>query len=192
MLGMSSDLKTGKRARTRVTLIATALALFQERGIQRTSLDEVAARAGVTKGSVYSSFRNKDELVVAVMETQSVELQPALRPGMSDAELYRAIGEAVVGMMPAAHARGALLAEFHLYAVTHEALRPWLSTAYAEAFERLAAEVAALGLDRPRPTRSQMLTIQALILGLVQQRALTPDLVTDENIVAVFEGLASA
>jgi len=187
---MSSELQLGKRARTRATLITIAFELFREKGIVRTSLEEVATRAGMTKGAVYSSFRSKQELVAAVMEAESLEIQPAFRPGMSEREIYRAVGEAVVAMMPTVHAHGALVVEFHLYAITHEALRPWLSAAYAKAFQGVIGQVTDLNPDRPAPPHHKILTVQALILGLVQQRLLTPELVSDEEIMAVFEGLA--
>jgi len=48
-------------------LLAAALALFVERGYAATRLQDIAARAGVTKGTIYRYFRNKDELFNAVV-----------------------------------------------------------------------------------------------------------------------------
>jgi AcrR family transcriptional regulator len=48
-------------------LIAAALACFAERGFAATRLDDVAARAGVTKGTVYLYFSNKEGLFKAVV-----------------------------------------------------------------------------------------------------------------------------
>jgi AcrR family transcriptional regulator len=48
-------------------LIAAALALFAERGYTATRLAEVAARAGVSKGTVYLYFSSKEELFKAVV-----------------------------------------------------------------------------------------------------------------------------
>src|SRR6185503_20696440 len=55
-----------KRERTRAKLVAAAVALFQARGIDSVSLDEVAAHAGLTKGAIYGNFEGKDDLVYAV------------------------------------------------------------------------------------------------------------------------------
>ncbi len=44
-----------------------ALACFAERGFAATRLDEVAKRAGVTKGTLYLYFPNKEELFKAVV-----------------------------------------------------------------------------------------------------------------------------
>src|ERR671925_266948 len=48
-------------------ILAAALACFAERGFAATRLDEVAGRAGVTKGTVYLYFPSKEELFKAVV-----------------------------------------------------------------------------------------------------------------------------
>lgn len=56
-------------------LLAAALDLFVERGYAATRLDDVASRAGVSKGTLYLYFANKEELFKAVVRTSMV---PAL------------------------------------------------------------------------------------------------------------------
>ena len=53
----------GKRER----LVEGATALFHEQGVHRTTIAEVAERAGVPLGNVYYYFKSKDELVAAVL-----------------------------------------------------------------------------------------------------------------------------
>lgn len=48
-------------------LLAAALDLFVERGYAATRLDDVAAKAGVSKGTLYLYFANKEELFKAVV-----------------------------------------------------------------------------------------------------------------------------
>ena len=48
-------------------ITAAALELFVERGFAATRLEDVAARAGVSKGTVYLYFANKEELFKAVV-----------------------------------------------------------------------------------------------------------------------------
>ena len=48
-------------------LLAAALELFVERGFAATRLDDVAARAGVSKGTLYLYFAGKDDLFKAVV-----------------------------------------------------------------------------------------------------------------------------
>lgn len=56
------------QARTREQLVATAKDLFLRDGYSATSLEKVADEAGYSKGAVYSNFRNKDELCLAVLD----------------------------------------------------------------------------------------------------------------------------
>jgi AcrR family transcriptional regulator len=62
-------------------LIAAALQLFVERGYAATRLADVAARAQVSKGTLYLYFRNKEELVQAVVRqglVHTIEMGEAL------------------------------------------------------------------------------------------------------------------
>jgi len=49
----------------REELAQAAFDLFADRGINGVTLDEVAARAGVTKGSLYWHYQSKKELILA-------------------------------------------------------------------------------------------------------------------------------
>jgi AcrR family transcriptional regulator len=49
-------------------LLEAALHVFAESGYRKTSLDDVARRAGVTKGTIYHYFDTKEALLLAVVE----------------------------------------------------------------------------------------------------------------------------
>lgn len=51
---------------TRDQILDAAERVFAERGVAHTSLEDVAARAGFTRGAIYGHFRNKGELFVAM------------------------------------------------------------------------------------------------------------------------------
>jgi AcrR family transcriptional regulator len=53
-------------------LLDAALDLFVERGFTATRLDDVAARAGVSKGTLYLYFANKEELFKAVVRESMI------------------------------------------------------------------------------------------------------------------------
>jgi AcrR family transcriptional regulator len=53
-------------------LLAAALAQFVERGFAATRLEDVARRAGVSKGTLYLYFENKEELFKAVVREHIV------------------------------------------------------------------------------------------------------------------------
>jgi len=66
-------------------IIAAALDLFVERGFATTRLEDVAARAGVSKGTLYLYFENKEELFKAVVRGN---ILPVLRHGEALVESF--------------------------------------------------------------------------------------------------------
>ncbi len=194
---MSPDSATtassSKRARTRARLIETAHALFLEKGVQRTSLQDIAARAGVTKGAIYSSFRSKEELVAAVAAATAIALKPALSPGMEIEAMLEALGAEAVSRMPQVKARAALAAEFSLYALTHEDLRRLMEADQAKAYAAVLEQAERLlPSDLALSPRQVVLMLQALTVGFFQQRTLYPSLYADEDVMAAFRAIGLA
>lgn len=67
-----------QRQHNKVLLLEAAERIFATRGVEGASLDDVALEAGLTKGAVYSNFRNKGELILEVIryrQTRSHEAQ---------------------------------------------------------------------------------------------------------------------
>lgn len=52
---------------TRQAILQSALDTFYERGYSKTTFDEIAHRINLTKGAVYWHFRNKPDLVAAIL-----------------------------------------------------------------------------------------------------------------------------
>ena len=67
-------------------LMAAALELFVEKGFAATRLDDVAARAGVSKGTLYLYFDGKDALFKAVVEQGIVPLFVAAEQQIAEFE----------------------------------------------------------------------------------------------------------
>lgn len=66
-------------------IVAAALAVFAERGFAASRLDDIAARAGVTRGTLYLYFESKEELFKAVVR-QSILPIIARAEGMAAGE----------------------------------------------------------------------------------------------------------
>ena len=49
-------------------ILDAALRVFAQRGLHQTSLEEVAKEAGISKGTIYLYFKNKEELFVAAAQ----------------------------------------------------------------------------------------------------------------------------
>lgn len=59
-----------RRDEVRARVLAAAATVFAEQGFAASTMDDVAATAGFTKGAVYSNFASKDELFLALMDAQ--------------------------------------------------------------------------------------------------------------------------
>jgi TetR/AcrR family acrAB operon transcriptional repressor len=60
---------------TRNRLLDTAEHVFNERGVSRTSLAEIAESAGLTRGAIYWHFKNKLDLFNAMMERVTLPME---------------------------------------------------------------------------------------------------------------------
>jgi AcrR family transcriptional regulator len=181
-----------KRTVTRARVLEAAAAAIEATGFQRTSLDEIAARAGLTKGAVYSSFASKDELFLAVLEEKPLRLDPKLRPHMTKEEYFRALGESASALLPRAREQAAFFAEFMLYALTHEEMRERMARRYADRFRELASSAPLDSSERlALPGRDMSNLIQALSLGLLFQHMMTPQEITPELVIKAFDLLAA-
>jgi AcrR family transcriptional regulator len=76
-------------------ILRTAADLFRERGYRATTLDDIAARLGTSKPSLYTHFHSKDEMLAAIsretVETFTRELGIVLQSGLSPEEKLRRI-----------------------------------------------------------------------------------------------------
>jgi AcrR family transcriptional regulator len=66
--------RAAKKERTRRSLIEAATEVIAERGFHAASLMEVASRAGLTTGAIYSNFRSKEDLFLAVIQDVAIPL----------------------------------------------------------------------------------------------------------------------
>ena len=60
--------------RTRQSILAAARRVFARQGVTRTTLGEIAAAAGVTRGAIYWHFANKTALFFAMREQMAVPM----------------------------------------------------------------------------------------------------------------------
>ena len=183
--------KGDKRDRTRATLLEAARTLIREKGYERTTLEEVASRAGMTTGAIYGNFKNRDELFIALGQTYWPPVKPHIKSGATFAEAMRALAKATLAAVderrPVAIGRLTGLA----YTLKSPELRTRVHDITQSSYE-FGAEWLAL-FDRselPMPPKQLVRVIHALIEGLMMQRILTPDLCPDEVFYAAFGALA--
>jgi AcrR family transcriptional regulator len=184
--------KGDKRQRTRTRLLDAALSLTREKGFDRTTLQDVAGRAGMTTGAIYGNFRNREALFMALAERQWAPVRPVFAPGSGFAEKMRAVSEAVLASIPDRRDAAVGALTFRAYALSHEDIRRQVTDSMARGFDGGAAwfEAVCAEGELPMPADVLVRVINALIEGLLFQRFLTPELMPDEVFHAAFGALA--
>jgi AcrR family transcriptional regulator len=183
-----------RRNQTRHELLAAAEACFVTRGFHATSVDQVAERAGYTKGAVYSNFASKEDLFFAVYERRVERFLPELEGALSEAT---DVGEALLSVTATHRARRereqdgwlAVFLEFWTHVLRHPEHRARFAAIhgryllpFSAALERWAAEhEVELPLDAHRLTVA--LTVMATGLGL--ERLTQPDVIDADLAVQV-------
>src|SRR5580658_9202510 len=115
--------KTKHQVRTEETqgkILDAAQAVFSDQGFEKTQLEEIAARAGYTRGAIYAHYASKEDLFLALMEQRVLNKFIAIRQAI-EAESVIAERPAIFRRWLAAqagdHTWGTLMLEFKLYAL---------------------------------------------------------------------------
>jgi AcrR family transcriptional regulator len=176
-----------RRAMTREHLLEAAAVVFARNGYHGASLDEVAAAAGFTKGAVYSNFKSKEDLFLALLDHR-IETMTAAFSAELDAPAES--GDDQLRRIQALIARGfdwdqgALHFEFMAYAARNPETRAKLAASarrgrdatvrlITEEHERLGTVPAY-----PIPVLAQMML--SLFDGLASLWFLDPELVDND------------
>ncbi|WP_340646720.1 TetR family transcriptional regulator [Phenylobacterium sp.] len=183
--------KGDKRERTRHALLKAASATIREKGYEGTTLDDVAGRAGMSRGAIYGNFKNRDDLFMAVAQDQWRPLlsEVALRETLT--AYLRAIGEAVAEAALARRRGGVHAAAYRVYLHTHEEMRERVA-AQDQATQRALGEhlLDAFGAEAlPMPPEQFARLIHVLAAGLLFAHFDAPEHVTPDFIIASFEAL---
>ena len=88
---MTSEPKTRRGQASRERIIASAADLVGERGVHGTSLEDVLATAGASKSQLYHYFRDKADLVRAVVARQTERVLDAQMPLLDELDSWAAI-----------------------------------------------------------------------------------------------------
>jgi AcrR family transcriptional regulator len=184
--------KGDKRERTRAQLVDAAAAVIGEKGWDKTSLEEVARRAGMTRGAIYGNFASREELFLAVVQTRWKPAAPPYTPGATFRQHMHAIGKAVAASGPERRAQALGALSFMLYALTHEDMRTRVEKLNAEIYKRAADGLKKIFPQEELPMAPEHLVpaLHALSDGLTFLRFLMPELITEQVIIGAFDALA--
>jgi AcrR family transcriptional regulator len=184
----TARLRGGKRERTRARLIEATLQVATERGLAGATLDAIAARAGMTKGAIYSNFAGRAELLVAARASKSIALAGL---GAEGPVPLMALAEQLVTAIERARTEARFLGEYLAHAIADPELGRRVAADYERQFGVVGEAVArTYGDGLGVPAKDLPVIIQSLSLGFLYQSLLTPQAVTRETVVAAFRLLA--
>lgn len=180
-----------KRERTRAALLEAARALVREKGYERTTLEEVAARAGMTTGAIYGNFRNRDELFIALGLAYWPPIKPDIGTGASFAEAMAALAHATIAAVDDRKSAAVGRLTGLAYTLNNAELQSRVRDITKQSYDTGAEWLRSFDPnDLPMPADQLVRVIHCLIEGLVMQRILTPDLCPDEVFYSAFGALA--
>jgi AcrR family transcriptional regulator len=169
------------RDETRERIFAAAAGVFAEHGVAATTVEQIAAAAGFSRGAFYSNFDTKDELAVAMLDdhvTRSgVHNRALMRDHPDAAGLVQALRDDLDRQDPL-HRNPLLQVELMLYVARRPDLRPLMGERLAS-LRRLVGEVAvsalaADGVEDADPDAVGTILV-ALEDGLRLHRLVDPD-----------------
>jgi AcrR family transcriptional regulator len=153
-------------------ILAAAMAVFAEKGFAAARLDEIARRAGVSKGALYLYFETKEEIFRAVVEQaiapnmRAIRQMIAAHPGPIE-DLLRAIPERIVAVTEAYPVGGVVKMVIGEARNFPEIARVWHDDLVAEilgALEDAIRAAQARGEARPGEPRIYAMQFAAPIL----------------------------
>ena len=202
VFGGKRDINRRKRVQD---LIDAGLSLFLERGIEAVTIDEVAREAGMAKGNFYRYFRDKADLVEAVIEPVASTTREAVQAcddrlreadGRDDAvAAYGELGNRLIGAL-AMHpdAMCLYLQERRAPATTARQAISDLATDLddrAITLSQVAVDRQLVAISDPRVSAVAVLgAVEALALASVRNQVQMDPIATTKSLISiVLEGL---
>ena len=93
------SLKEKQRQEREALILQVAEEVLMEKGYYETSIDEIAARVGIAKGTVYLHFPSKEDLVVAIFERDIQNITEHVQATISTDRTARAKMEAILQLL---------------------------------------------------------------------------------------------
>jgi AcrR family transcriptional regulator len=82
------ETELSKAERTRQFIIESTSGIFNKKGYSGTSMSDLTEATGLTKGSIYGNFKNKEEVAVAAFEFNTGKVRKQVATLMDKAPTY--------------------------------------------------------------------------------------------------------
>lgn len=166
----------------RASIIAVARTVLVERGLDDFVLRTIAAQVGITLGNLQYYFATRDDLLVAVIETEFADDVEIIRANVGHADDSRkALTEVARGLVEHWCAGGAVFSTLTVLSHHHERFRDLNRTIYRRFYDELAVLIRAAAPtanDEEVNLRTRLVT--AVLDGIaIQNHAICDDTGTD-------------
>src|ERR1051325_3144536 len=153
----------------RAQLFRAALEICAEKGFHETTVDEIAARAGLSKGALYYHFPSKEDLFLSMLEEMVDEFAGVLAQASereTASEALRHATELMLAQVEASPDAGLAMAEFYLLSLRRPEFRKRIKAHYDKLIDA-GARVIRRGMDSGEldPSLDPVLAARMLFLG---------------------------
>ncbi len=177
-------LGSNKRDRTRNLLIDSAIDVFADKGIEDAKIQEITASVGLSNGTFYNHFTDKDELARATVDSIMVAIAEQIDERMSSLE--QGVQRVVVATRSVLQA--ALVEPAWAHVIVAQYHRQ--PSADSEGFRYLRADLQRLIAQRRLPTVvDDLLVEQCVALLMVSLRRMLLDGGSEAVLARTCEGL---
>lgn len=167
---MTAQRRRPRQQRSQQTVdwvLEAAAQLFSEHGYAGTTTNKVAERAGVSVGSVYQYFPNKDALLAALAERHLHEAAAAVLAAIERASAMQAplpllLREVITSIAEPHAAQPDLHSLLVRHALVHPGFADTVRATEREVAAALAAELTRLGIARPRARTWALLAVEGI------------------------------
>jgi AcrR family transcriptional regulator len=176
---------------TRRQLLRAARAVFARDGFEHARIEEIASKAGKTRGAFYDNFNDKEDVFFAIFEENInrdlAELKPLLARLASQEQRVEALGE-FLSELTRDRERMLLSLEFKLYSIRHPRKRKRLAALYSAM--KLRGSIPELNMLLPQmkgknaeAQLSDSLAICGLLDGLALSHFFNPKTFDERELV---------
>jgi len=153
-------LRERKRHETRARIAEAARGLFLARGYDGTTLDAIAAEAGISRRTFFSYFKSKDDIILFWQDADSAELHDALRRSSPDMAPLDAVRDVMVERI--ARYTSAQMTAVDKLMRSSEALIARKQSYYAEQEQALLAVLAEVWRQPARRAELRMVAMASI------------------------------
>src|SRR6266852_7799314 len=88
VVGVPANPKQARSKKTKEKIVQAAIQLFQERGYEKTTSNDIASEAGVSVGSFYVYFTDKRQMLLSIFDRLADELFKNIFDGLKPEHLF--------------------------------------------------------------------------------------------------------